>query len=76
MLGDVRSDVLPAHVDHAYGEALGALGNTGGRVGLRCGDVLVDEVHYTRPGRSGVARGYDGRLVPDALDNDEPEPLV
>lgn len=72
VLGDVRSGAPPAHVTHAYGDALGALGNSGGMVGLRCGDVVVDEVRYTGSGRSGVSRIYDGRLVPEALDNDEP----
>jgi hypothetical protein len=57
-------------VSHSYGDTLGALGNSGGLVGLRCGDVVVDEVHYSGPVRAGVSRIYDGRLVPDALDND------
>jgi hypothetical protein len=73
VLGDVRVGAPPAHVTHAYGDALGALGNAGGLVGLRCGDVVVDEVRYTGSGRSGVSRIYDGRLVPDALGNDEPD---
>lgn len=72
VLGDVRSGAPPPFVHHSYGDALGALGNTGGLIGLRCGDVLVDEVRYSGPSRSGVARIYDGRLVPDASDNDEP----
>jgi hypothetical protein len=72
VLGDVRSGTPPAHVSHSYGDALGSLGNSGGIVGLRCGDVVVDEVRYTGSSRSGVSRIYDGRLVPDALDNDEP----
>ncbi|WNG43574.1 lamin tail domain-containing protein [Archangium minus] len=72
VLGDVRSDVLPAHVRHSYGDTLGSLGNSGGLVGLRCGDVVVDEVRYSGPIRSGVGRIYDGRLVPDSTDNDEP----
>ncbi|WP_257457556.1 lamin tail domain-containing protein [Archangium lipolyticum] len=71
VLGDVRVEQLPAHVNHSYGDTLGSLGNTGGLIGLRCGDVVVDEVHYIAPLRSGVARIYDGRLVPDALDNDD-----
>ena len=42
-----------------------------GRVGLRCGDVVVDEC--ATPARAAPeTRIYDGRLVPDALDNDEP----
>lgn len=71
VLGDVRTGTPPAHVDHAYGDALGALGNTGGLVGVRCGDVVVDEVRYAGPIHSGVARVYDGRLAPDAVGNDE-----
>lgn len=71
VLGDVRSGPLPPHVDHAYGDALGALGNTSGRLGLRCGEREVDEVPLAAPGKSGVARGYDGRLVPDSAGNDE-----
>jgi hypothetical protein len=73
VLGDVREGPLPAHVDHAYGEALGALGNTGGKLGVRCGERVVDEVQLTAPARSGVARVYDGRLVPDSAGNDDPE---
>lgn len=73
VLGDVREGPLPAHVDHAYGESLGALGNTGGTLGVRCGERVVDEVQLTAPAKSGVARGYDGRLVPDSAGNDDPE---
>jgi hypothetical protein len=73
VLGDVRSEPLPAHVDYSYGEGLGALGNMGGRVGLRCGPLVVDEVSYVSPLRSGVSRMYDGRFVPEADDNDELE---
>lgn len=71
VLGDVRAESLPAHVNHSYSDILGSLGNSGGLVGLRCGDLVVDEVRYTGPLRSGVARIYDGRLSPDAVDNDE-----
>ena len=73
VLGDVREGPLPAYMDHAYGEALGALGNTGGKLGVRCGTRVVDEVHLTAPTRSGVARIYDGSLVPDSAGNDDPE---
>jgi hypothetical protein len=71
VLGDVRVEQLPAHVNHSYGDTLGSLSNTGGLIGLRCGDVVVDEVHYAGPIRSGVARIFDGSLVPDALGNDD-----
>jgi hypothetical protein len=72
VLGDVREGPLPAHVDHAYGDALGALGNAAGRLGLRCGERVVDEVRLAAPARSGAARGLDGRLVPDSAGNDDP----
>jgi hypothetical protein len=72
VLGDVREGPLPAHVHHAYGDALGALGNAAGRLGLRCGERVVDEVRLAAPARSGAARGFDGRLVPDSAGNDEP----
>ncbi|MBJ6760252.1 lamin tail domain-containing protein [Myxococcaceae bacterium JPH2] len=71
VLGDVREGPLPEHVDHAYGDALGALGNTSGVLGLRCGERVLDEVSLSAPGKAGVARTYDGRLVPDAEANDD-----
>lgn len=73
VLGDVREGPLPGYVDQAYGEELGALGNAAGLLGVRCGERVVDEVHLTAPSRSGVARTYDGRLVPDSAGNDDPE---
>nr|WP_223646492.1 lamin tail domain-containing protein [Corallococcus sp. EGB] len=72
VLGDVREGALPEHVDLAYGDALGALGNSAGLLGLRCGTRVLDVVSLTAPARSGSARTYDGRLVPDAEDNDDP----
>jgi hypothetical protein len=71
VLGDVRSGPLPAHVDASYGDALGAMGNAGGVLGLRCGEQLLDEVRYAGPVRAGVARLYDGRLPPDPTANDD-----
>ena len=72
VLGDVRAEVPTPPVDHAYGDALGALANAGGIVGLRCGEVVVDEVRYAKA-RAGVSLIYDGARVPDAVDNDEPD---
>lgn len=72
VLGDVREGPVPSHVDLSYGEALGALGNTSGRLGVRCGERVIDEVPLTAPVKSGAARGYDGRLVPDSAGNDDP----
>ncbi|WP_338871553.1 hypothetical protein [Myxococcus stipitatus] len=72
VLGDVREGPLPAHVDLSYGESLGALGNTSGRLGLRCGSRVIDEVALSAPAKSGVARVLDGRLWPDSAGNDDP----
>ncbi len=71
VLGDVRSETLPAHVDFSYGEVLGSMGNSGGVLGLRCGATLLDEVHYSGTARSGLARAYDGKLPPDPAANDD-----
>ncbi|WP_341868140.1 lamin tail domain-containing protein [Corallococcus carmarthensis] len=71
VLGDVREGALPEHVDQTYGDALGALGNSAGLLGLRCGTRVLDTVVLTAPAKSGAARTYDGRLVPDAEDNDD-----
>ncbi|CAM4488358.1 lamin tail domain-containing protein [Myxococcus xanthus] len=71
VLGDVRDGPVPAHVDHAYGDGLGALGNSGGRLGIRCGERVLDEVPLSAPAKSGASRIYDGRLVPDMAGNDD-----
>ncbi len=71
VLGDVRDGPVPAHVDHAYGDGLGALGNSGGRLGVRCGARVLDEVQLSAPAKSGVSRIYDGRWVPDVAGNDD-----
>ncbi|RKH65857.1 lamin tail domain-containing protein [Corallococcus aberystwythensis] len=71
VLGDVREGALPEHVDGTYGDALGAMGNSTGLLGLRCGTRLLDSVVLTAPAKSGAARTYDGRLVPDSEGNDD-----
>ncbi|MBI2890395.1 MAG: hypothetical protein HYY13_06370 [Nitrospirae bacterium] len=55
----------------AYGEELGALVNEGGRLTLRCGEVTLDEVQYAEM-KDGLALGFDGSAVPDAVANDDP----
>ncbi|WP_375756101.1 lamin tail domain-containing protein [Corallococcus exercitus] len=71
VLGDVREGALPGHVDGTYGDALGALGNSSGLLGLRCGTRVLDTVVLGAPAKSGAARTYDGRFVPDAEGNDD-----
>ncbi|QAT82119.1 Ig-like domain-containing protein [Corallococcus coralloides] len=60
VLGDVREDALPEHVDQTYGDALGALGNSAGLLGLRCGTRVLDSVVLEAPAKSGSARAHDG----------------
>ncbi|RKG67558.1 lamin tail domain-containing protein [Corallococcus sp. CA054B] len=60
VLGDVREDALPEHVDQTYGDALGALGNSAGLLGLRCGTRMLDSVVLEAPAKSGSARTQDG----------------
>ncbi|MFB1482381.1 lamin tail domain-containing protein [Corallococcus sp. RDP092CA] len=71
VLGDVREGALPEHVDQTYGDSLGALGNSAGLLGLRCGSRVLDTVALTAPAKSGMARTHDGQLVPDAEGNDD-----
>jgi hypothetical protein len=70
VVGDVASDMLPAHVDYGYRTSLGALRNDTGRLALKCGDVTLDEVIYKNP-KSGVALGFSGASVPDHIANDQ-----
>lgn len=71
VLGDVRSGPNPAWVDYSYGTGLGALGNSRGVLGLRCGNTVIDEVTWTRASRAGRSRMFDGALEPDAVANDD-----
>lgn len=70
-LGDVRTAVLPAHIDASYGAALGALGNVDGILSFNCGLTVVDEIRYTRV-KDGASRVLDGNIAPpSAIDNDD-----
>lgn len=75
-LGDVRDGTpLPPHLGHTYGDALGSLPNSGGRVTVACGERVLDELRYGPAGRPGVARQVDGARPPDATANDTPDSL-
>lgn len=75
VVGDVRARANPEWIDYAYSADLGALGNSRGLVGLRCGTTLLDEVRWTAPaspGRSRMLGGTGGPLTtPDAVKNDD-----
>ena len=70
-LGDVRSGAaLPPWIGYSYDDALGALPNTSGAVGVRCGTNVLDKVTWTEAPKSGKSRSLDGQLVPDSAVND------
>jgi hypothetical protein len=64
-------DLLPDYADYGYGNALGSLRNDTGRIALRCGDVIVDEVTYANV-TEGAAREFTGAQVPDSVANEDP----
>lgn len=69
VFGGIIEVAMPAYMDYAYGDDLGSLTNTGGRLGIECNSTLVDDIVYI-DGGSGVSLSYDGRLAPDAIGND------
>jgi hypothetical protein len=58
-------------VTSGAGAALGTLDNARGVVGLRCGEVVLDEVTWTRPAVPGRARMLDGVAAPGTFANDD-----
>lgn len=71
VFGNVPEEEKPGWIDHSYGDRLGTLYLSQGRVGLSCGARIIDEVRHTGKGRLGASRILDGRLVPDAAGNDD-----
>lgn len=81
-LGDVEATVagadagegetgLPAWIDYGYGKALGAMANTTGRIALKCGSTVIDEVIYAEGGKEGYSHELNGSLDADADLNDD-----
>jgi hypothetical protein len=69
VFGGVLDAARPAYVDYGFANALGDFTNGGGRIGIECGDILVDQIVYLEAG-DGVSQGFDGSRVPDAVAND------
>ncbi len=46
-------------LDVAYGTALGAFGQSSGSVGLRCGELTIDEVRWAEAPKAGRSRMLD-----------------
>lgn len=64
VLGDVRSGTNPAWINYAYGTGLGALGNSSGVVGVRCGNLVLGEFTYNVPSKAARSRMLDGTTQP------------
>ena len=58
-LGDSKDPELPSWLDASYGTMLGSFGQGNGRVGVRCGEVTVDEVRWVTASRAGHSRMLD-----------------
>jgi hypothetical protein len=64
---------LPGWIDYSYGTSMGTgLPNTAGRIALKCGSTIIDEVIYEDVGTEAYALQLDGSLEPDGVVNDEP----
>lgn len=71
VLGDVRGPTNPAWINASYGAGLGALSNTSGRLGLKCGTTVVDEMQWSVTPKSARSRMLNGGgIEPDAGVND------
>ncbi|MDP3151645.1 MAG: lamin tail domain-containing protein [Archangium sp.] len=66
VMGDVRSGTNPAWINYAYGTGLGALANSSGVVGVRCGSLILAEFTYNTPAKSARSRMLDGVQTPTA----------
>jgi hypothetical protein len=64
VFGDVRSGTNPAWVNYSYGTSLGALANSTGTIGIRCGNLVLGELSYTVTPRSARSRMLDGVQQP------------
>lgn len=71
VFGNAPEDAKPEWMDHSYGDRLGNLNLTQGRVGILCGNKVLDEVVYVGSGSSNKSRSFDGTVTPDAAANDD-----
>jgi hypothetical protein len=70
-LGDFRdAAALPAWLGYSYGDGLSSLPNTEGIIGVRCGELVIDELRYGE-GKPGRARTFNGRYMPHTGLNDD-----
>lgn len=70
--GNTIPDAKPAYLDFGYGADLPAMSNTGGRLTIFCGEVVVDDAVYDDTMiDDGVSAIFDGALDPDPALNDD-----
>lgn len=70
-LGDVREGAaLPPHIGYSYDDALGALPNGSGAIGVKCGTSVLDKMTWSAAPKAGRSRALDGKLSPDSAIND------
>jgi hypothetical protein len=65
-LGNVGMGALPSYVDYTYENGLGLLPHSGGVVGLKCSDAVLDEVQYGAAPAPGHALQLDDNVWCDA----------
>ncbi len=70
VVGGVLDEAKPSHVDYGFGNDLGDLRNTAGRVALVCGERTIDEAIYA-DAADGASRIFDGGQAPDSVTNDD-----
>jgi len=68
-LGGVLPEFRAPYIGYGYGDDLGGMTNSGGYLGLSCGEILVDDLFYGEA-VSGHSQGLDGNLTPEYLAND------
>lgn len=68
-----EDDVLAVvpYVDYGYGDGIGDLRNSSGRLALACDQEIIDEALFAEP-TQGASRGFTGDRLPDAIGNDDP----
>jgi hypothetical protein len=72
VLGAMLNDptLLAPHVQYGYGNDLGEMRQSDGRVAVVCGDTVIDAALYEESG-DGTSRAYTGDRTPDAAGNDD-----
>ena len=63
-------DDLLDHIDYAYGDDLGSLTNSAGRIAIVCNGVEVDGVLY-RDMENGISQAVSSTVTPGAAINDQ-----